>query len=129
MSEYGNCQNFKINVNAINTTKLLFKFFLCFSYFRKISTNSKLEQNLEILSFDIFDIQGFSSSVMVSLKEFSPDNIILLGPGNSLGGPVAQVLIDHNWNDLHSKDAFIESQKNDPFLICMGIEEQRDLVL
>ena len=71
----------------------------------------------------------FSSSVMVSLKEFSPDNIILLGPGNSLGGPVAQVLIDHNWNDLHSKDAFIESQKNDPFLISMGIEEQRDLVL
>ena len=49
--------------------------------------------------------------MVVALKEFCPDNVILLGPGNSLGGPVAQVLIDHSWNDLNSKDAFTESQK------------------
>ena len=71
----------------------------------------------------------FSSSVMVALKEFCPDTVILLGPGNSLGGPVAQVLIDHNWNDLKSKEAFIISQNTDPFLISMGIKEQRDMVL
>ena len=79
--------------------------------------------NGEVYSYD------FSSSVVVALKEFSPDNIILLGPGNSLGGPVAQVLIDHSWNDLNSKDAFTESQNKDPFLISMGMEEQRDMVL
>ncbi len=66
---------------------------------------------------------------MVALKEFSPDNVILLGPGNSLGGPVAQVLIDHSWNDLNSKETFIESQNKDPFLISMSMEEQRDMVL
>ena len=71
----------------------------------------------------------FSSSVMVALKEFCPDNVILLGPGNSLGGPVAQVLIDQNWNDLNSKETFIKSQHTDPFLISMGMKEQRYMVL
>ena len=71
----------------------------------------------------------FSSSVMVALKEFCPDNVILLGPDNSLGGPVAQVLIDQNWNDLNSKETFIKSQHTDPFLISMGMKEQRYMVL
>ena len=81
------------------------------------------------LNYQVTKTYDFSSSVVVALKEFSPDNIILLGPGNSLGGPVAQVLIDHSWNDLNSKDAFTESQNKDPFLISMGMEEQRDMVL
>ena len=38
----------------------------------------------------------FSSSVIVALKEFCPDNIILLGPGNTLGSAVAQILIENN---------------------------------
>ena len=28
----------------------------------------------------------FTSSVTVALKEYAPDNLLLLGPGNSLGG-------------------------------------------
>ena len=62
-------------------------------------------------------------------SSFCPDNVILLGPGNSLGGPVAQVLIDQNWNDLNSKETFIKSQHTDPFLISMGMKEQRYMVL
>ena len=55
--------------------------------------------------------------------------MILLGPGNTLGGAVAQVLIDNNWNDLKSKSEFIQNQKNTPFLISMGIEEQKQIVV
>ena len=81
------------------------------------------------LNHQVTKTYDFSSSVIVALKEFSPENIIVLGPGNSLGGPVAQVLIDYSWNDLNSKEAFIASQNKDPFLISMGMAEQRDIVL
>ena len=71
----------------------------------------------------------FSSSINVAVKEFCPDHILLLGPGNSLGSPVAQILIENNWNGLTSKNDFLNSQEEDPFIISMGIEEQRNLVL
>jgi [acyl-carrier-protein] S-malonyltransferase len=61
----------------------------------------------------------------VALKEFAPDRLILLGPGNSLGGATAQVLIRHGWWDLESKNAFSERQKRDPVLLSMGMASQR----
>ena len=81
------------------------------------------------LNHQITSTYDFSRSVSVAIKEFCPDNIVLLGPGNSLGGPVAQVLIDHRWNELKTKTDFLNSQVNNPYLISMGIEEQRRLVL
>jgi hypothetical protein len=53
----------------------------------------------------------------------------LLGPGNSLGAPVAQVLINHNWNELKTKTDFLNSQENNPYIVSMGLEEQKKLVL
>jgi len=81
------------------------------------------------LDDQIINLYNFSSSIEVALKEFCPDNIILLGPGNTLGGPVAQVLIDHNWNNLNSKSEFIRSQEENPFVISMGIDEQREILV
>ena len=81
------------------------------------------------LNHQMTSTYDFSRSVSVSIKEFCPDNIVLLGPGNSLGAPVAQVLIDHRWNELKTKTDFLNSQVNNPYLISMGIEEQRKLVL
>ena len=54
---------------------------------------------------------------------------VLLGPGNSLGAPVAQVLINHHWNELKTKTDFLNSQGSDPYIISMGLEEQKKLVL
>ena len=71
----------------------------------------------------------FSSSVSIALKEFCPDHVVLLGPGNSLGGPVAQILINQQWNGLKSKQDFLCTQKNNPFVVSMGIDEQKNLVL
>ena len=71
---------------------------------------------------------NFTKSISSALKEFSPDKVILLGPGNSLGGATAQIIIKNNWNFIESKKSFLLNQKKDPFLISMGILEQRDIV-
>ena len=81
------------------------------------------------LDHQIIKPYNFSASIEVALKEFCPDNIILLGPGNTLGGPVAQVLIDHNWNDLKAKSEFVQNQAENPFVLSMGIDEQRGIVM
>ncbi|MCB0378052.1 MAG: hypothetical protein KDD33_06135 [Bdellovibrionales bacterium] len=67
----------------------------------------------------------FSASVRVALKEFSPDHLVLLGPGNSLGGSIGQILIENQWRFIESKEMFSHQQKTDPFLISMGLAEQR----
>ena len=81
------------------------------------------------LTYQVIKKYDFSSSVSVALKEFCPDHVVLLGPGNSLGGPVAQILINQQWNGLKSKQDFLCTQKNNPFVVSMGIDEQKKLVL
>ncbi len=64
----------------------------------------------------------FTRCVEVGLKEFASESIHLLGPGNSLGGSIGQILVQLNWNGIVSKASFSEIQKsNQPFLISMGI--------
>ena len=92
------------------------------------STN-KSELYNYTLGHQIIKPYNFSASIEVALKEFCPDNIILLGPGNTLGGPVAQVLINHNWNDLKTKSEFVQNQAENPFVLSMGIDEQRGIVI
>ena len=47
---------------------------------------------------------------------------------NSLGGVVGQIIIKNKWNSIETKKMFISEQKKDPFLISMGIVEQREIV-
>jgi acyl transferase domain-containing protein len=62
----------------------------------------------------------FTTAVSVALKEFCPDRLVLLGPGNSLGGAIGQIMIENNWLKLSSKTDFSERQKQDPFLLSLG---------
>ncbi len=71
----------------------------------------------------------FSKALEVALKEFAPDKIIVPGPGYSLGAPIAQELIKQQWLGLACKQDFVALQKQDPFVLCMGLEEQRKLVI
>ncbi|MEM9422003.1 MAG: ACP S-malonyltransferase, partial [Pseudomonadota bacterium] len=77
------------------------------------------------LGEQIIDTYDFSTAVEVAMKEFAPDRLIVLGPGSSLGPPIAQTLIRHDWRGIDSKSRFISSQSSDPFVLAMGIEEQR----
>ncbi|MFL3026176.1 MAG: ACP S-malonyltransferase [Candidatus Neomarinimicrobiota bacterium] len=70
----------------------------------------------------------FTKSITVAMKEFCPDKIVLLGPGNSLGGAVGQIIVQNNWNNVNSKKTFLSNQNQDPFLVSMGIAEQREIV-
>jgi acyl transferase domain-containing protein len=76
----------------------------------------------------ILQTYDFTRAVQVAVKEFAPDRIILLGPGDTLGGAIAQALIAVQWRGLRSKRDFQEVQATDPFLISMGREDQRPLV-
>ena len=76
----------------------------------------------------ILETYHFTRAIQVAVREFAPDRIILLGPGDSLGGAIAQALIAIEWRGLRSKADFQAMQAEAPFLLAMGREEQRLLV-
>jgi [acyl-carrier-protein] S-malonyltransferase len=73
----------------------------------------------------ILEPYDFTRALQVAVKEYAPDRIILLGPGDTLGGAIAQALIAIRWRGLGSKRDFAESQAREPFLLAMGREDQR----
>jgi len=81
------------------------------------------------LNTQVVEPYNFSKAIEVAIKEFAPDKLIILGPGATLGGAVAQSLISHHWLNLQSKADFIMQQKQDPFILAMGLAEQRKKVV
>ncbi len=73
----------------------------------------------------VLETYDFTKSIEVALKEFAPDHLVLLGPGNSLGGAIGQILIKNQWRNIDSKESFINQQKKDPFLLSMGLAEAK----
>lgn len=71
----------------------------------------------------------FTRAVQVSVKEYAPETIIILGPGSTLGGAVAQSLIGIGWQGMTSKEEFIARQKSDPYILAMGMDEQRKFAI
>lgn len=69
----------------------------------------------------------FTKAVTNALKEFAPDYLILLGPGTTLGGATAQIMIENNWQDITVKQDFTARQDSDPYLLTMGMPTQRRL--
>jgi hypothetical protein len=70
----------------------------------------------------------FTTAVQVGVREFAPDCLIVLGPGATLGGAVAQSLIEARWRGLDSKATFTDLQTRAPFVVAMGRDDQRGLV-
>jgi len=79
------------------------------------------------LGHQVYDTYDFTKAIQVGAKEFAPDCMIILGPGATLGGAVAQSLIGIGWQGWHSKEDFIHRQKDSPYLIAMGMEAQRKI--
>lgn len=67
----------------------------------------------------------FTRAVQVAAAEFAPDRIVVLGPGTTLGAPVAQALIQCGWRGLSGKADFQARQLENPLLISMGMADQR----
>lgn len=70
----------------------------------------------------------FSAAMTVALREFAPDRVVLLGPGDTLGGAIGQVLVALDWLDIGDKAGFAARQESDAFLIGMGRSAQRGIV-
>ena len=82
------------------------------------------------LQHQVCQTYDFSLALQVAVKEFAPQHIIVLGPGGSLGGAVAQSLIDINWQGLTDKSDFLQLQQSaQPLVLSMGMPEQRLLVV
>jgi len=81
------------------------------------------------LGTQVTEPYNFSKAIEVAIKEYAPDKLIILGPGATLGGAVAQCLIEQQWLGLSCKKDFIDQQKKSPFILAMGIAEQRKLVI
>lgn len=77
----------------------------------------------------VVETYDFSKAIEVALKEFAPEKVIVLGPGATLGGAIGQCMIEHRYTDMGCKADFIDRQKQDPVLLAMGMEEQRELVI
>ncbi len=82
------------------------------------------------LQTQVVETYDFTRAIQVGVKEFAPDALIITGPGTTLGGAVAQCLIDMEWQGLASKADFIARQKSDtPIIYAMGMDEQRQGVV
>ena len=77
------------------------------------------------LGGQLTDSYDFTRAVQVAAAEFAPDTVIVLGPGTTLGAPIAQALIASGWRGLSSKADFQARQQDEPILISMGMAEQR----
>lgn len=71
----------------------------------------------------------FTAAITVALREFAPDRLVLLGPGETLGGAIGQVLIRNKWLDISSRKRFSEAQEEDAFLIGLGRPSQRGIAI
>ena len=75
--------------------------------------------------YQIVNPYDYTKAITVAIKEFAPDKIILLGPGNSLGAPTAQILIKENWLEMDSKESFQAIQDEKNYIISMSRKDQR----
>lgn len=80
------------------------------------------------LGHQVIKPYDFSRAITNWLREFAPDVLIVLGPGNTLGGAVAQCLIQNEWKRITDKNSFVSQQATDPFVLSMGLENQREMV-
>ncbi len=77
----------------------------------------------------VVESYDFTRAVQTGLKEFAPDCVIVLGPGNTLGGATAQSFLAMGWRNMTTKSDFTLRQQNTPFMLAMGHEEQREMAL
>lgn len=80
------------------------------------------------LGHQVTECYGFTDAIRIAAREFAPDLFIVTGPGNTLGGAVAQSLILANWRGMGSKTDFQTRQQTAPLLVSMGLDDQRATV-
>ena len=74
------------------------------------------------LGHQVVETYDFTKSIEMALKEFAPDQLVLLGPGNSLGGVIGQCMVESRWRGIVDKESFqVQQKSSEPFLLSMGM--------
>ena len=81
------------------------------------------------LTHQVTQTYHFTNMIRSALRNFAPDVLICLGPGNSIGSAVAQVCIQEKWWGLNNKSDFTQLQKEHPKILSFSRPEQLDLIL
>ncbi|MDC0737639.1 ACP S-malonyltransferase [Cognatishimia sp. SS12] len=72
------------------------------------------------LGHQVTEPYDFAAAIRMAAQEFCPDVFIILGPGSTLSGAVAQSLIRCGWKGWKDKAGFQAAEKSEPSLIVMG---------
>jgi len=81
------------------------------------------------LTTQVVETYDFTGAIALALGEYAPDVVVTLGPGDTLGAPVAQAMIALGWGGLRDRKDFLEAQNGEaPPVLSMAREEQRTLV-
>jgi len=81
------------------------------------------------LTTQVTETYDFSAALRTALGDYGPDVVICLGPGDTMGGPVGQVMAEIGWRGIHSFQDFLAAQRSSaPPVIAMARPDQRALV-
>ena len=82
------------------------------------------------LGAQVTETFDFTLGLRTALRHTAPDLLVLLGPGNSLGAPCAQTLLQENWRNLQNRAGLDEAQTSpQPAILSFGVAKQRDLLV
>ena len=77
------------------------------------------------LGAQVTEMFDYEKALRCAIRHAAPEVIILLGPGNSLGGPTARILVNEHWVGLQDREQFDRHQSEEPLLLSFGITRQR----
>lgn len=81
------------------------------------------------LGHQVVEPYDLTTAVRTALRHTGADLVVALGPGNSLGGPLARILVQEGWGGPRDKASFEARQQGDrPLLLSFGIPAQRKLL-
>lgn len=67
----------------------------------------------------------FHKALITALQHTGAEVLVLLGPGNSLGGPIARMLTWEGWGGVRDREALDERQRTEPMILSFGVRPQR----
>lgn len=67
----------------------------------------------------------FAGAIRTALRHTAPELVVVLGPGNSLGAPIAATLVAEGYHGVRTRGAFEARQAEQPLLLSFGVPEQR----
>lgn len=81
------------------------------------------------LGYQVREPYDFTASLRVAMRELAPDALVLLGPGESIGGAIGQTIVHERFFGIDSKQAFLDRQREKPVLYALGRPDQRTKLL